>query len=192
MIDDLTPEQRESLRALRSTRGACPPAEALVGYDALDAAGKAGHPQHAHVQICSRCQLALLHMAEPAAAAPLARWLLPLAALVVLAVGGTLLTRSGSTPPDTIRGTDLQIVAPAGSVDTLTEFVWQSPIRAERYRVTVTRGGDTAWQTETAALRVAAPRDGLERNVEYRWTVEAIDREGEVRMTSPPQPFTIR
>jgi len=31
----------------------------------------------------------------------------------------------------------------------------------------------------------------LERDVPYEWRVEAIDREGNVRMTSPPQPFVV-
>jgi hypothetical protein len=72
----------------------------------------------------------------------------------------------------------------------IREFSWQSPIRAERYRVIVTRGSTVVWQAETTGLTVAPPPSGvLERDVQYEWQVEAIDREGSVRMTSPPQSF---
>jgi 4-amino-4-deoxy-L-arabinose transferase-like glycosyltransferase len=209
VTDDLTPAQRESLDALRSSRGACPPAEALVAYEALSEDQRAHHPHDAHIQVCSRCQLALLHMAEPAAAATssetgearraVARkraggWLMPLAAVAVLAVAITLMNRSGVTPippaNETVRGTEIQITAPAGAVGMIREFSWQSPIRAERYRVIVTRGSTVVWQAETTGLTVAPPPSGvLERDVPYEWQVEAIDREGNVRMTSPPQSF---
>ena len=194
MTDDLTPAQRESLEALRSSRGPCPPAEALVEYEALSDGERATHPDHAHIQVCSRCQLALLHMAEPATASSKMTWLMPIAAVVVFGIGYTLIDRSGGTlvPPgnDTVRGTEIQITAPAGAVEIVREFSWQSPIRAERYRVIVRRGSTVVWQTETTGLTVAPPPSGvLERDVQYEWQVEAIDREGNVRMTSPPQPF---
>ena len=207
MTDDLTPAQRESLDALRSSRGACPPAEALVAYEALSEDQRAHHPHDAHIQVCSRCQLALLHMAEPATASSetgearragarlrVGGWLMPLAAVAVLAVAITVMNRSGVTPippaNETVRGTEIQITAPAGAVEMIREFSWQSPIRAERYRVIVTRGSTVVWQAETTGLTVAPPPSGvLERDVPYEWQVEAIDREGNVRMTSPPQSF---
>lgn len=207
MTDDLTPAQRESLAALRSSRGACPPAASLVEYEALSEGERARHPHHAHLQVCSRCQLALLHMVEPqatpsattearlAGARPrVGGWLLPLAAVALLAVAVTLIDRRDGTvvPPgnDTVRGTDLQPTAPAGAVEMIREFAWQSPIRAARYRVIVTRGATVVWQAETTGLSVAPPPSGvLERDVSYAWRVEAIDREGNVRMTSTPQSF---
>ena len=210
MTDDLIPAQRESLETLRSSRGPCPPAAALVEYEASREAERARHPHYAHIQVCSRCQLALLHMAEPSAAAAdpshvvvdavnqyrriRLAVLLPLAAVAVLAVAITLNDRQGGTPVapgiDTVRGTELQITAPAGAVEIVREFSWQSPIRAERYRVIVKRGTTVVWQTETTGLTVAPPPSGvLERDVPYEWQVAAIDREGNVRMTSPPQPF---
>jgi 4-amino-4-deoxy-L-arabinose transferase-like glycosyltransferase len=197
MIDDLTDEQRGALGALKVARGGCPAAETLIAYDALEESARARHAAHAHIQICSRCQLVLLHAAEPTAAhAPSSlKWLLPLAAILVLGVAVTMVNRGGESvdpPVDTVRGTEIQAIGPVGSVDAITEFTWQSPIRAERYRVSVRRGSDRVWQTETSALRAVAPSGMFERNVEYRWQVEAIDREGDVRMTSPPQPFTVR
>jgi len=48
------------------------------------------------------------------------------------------------------------------------------------------------WQTEATGLSAAPPPAGvIQRDVPYEWQVEAIDREGNVRMTSPPQPFVV-
>src|SRR5688500_3468453 len=174
----------------------------------MGAAGRGRHPHPAHVVTGSRGQLALLHVAEPVArptqtsearrAGALKRvggWALPIAAVVVLGIAITLVDRSGGTlvlPPDTVRGTEIQITAPAGAVEMIREFTWQSPIRAERYRVVVRRGSTLIWQTETTTLSAAPPPAGIiQRDVQYEWLVEAIDREGNVRMTSPPQPFVV-
>jgi hypothetical protein len=195
VIDDLSPAERGALGALRASRGACPPAEALVEYASLSAADRERHAHHAHVVTCSRCQLALLHMQEPRSSSML-KWALPIAAIAVLGVALTLVDRRGGTsvPPETgtVRGTEIQITAPAGAVEIIREFAWQSPIRAERYRVVVRRGSVVIWQTETITLSAAPPPAGIiQRDVQYEWQVEAIDREGNVRMTSPPQPFVV-
>jgi hypothetical protein len=205
VTDDLTPEQRSALDALRSTRGRCPAADALVEYEALAEAGRTAHPAHAHIVSCSRCQLALLHMADRSAAVAAGvgegrklklAFVLPIAAVAVLAVALTLVDRSqpgGSAPTnETVRGTELQVTAPAGATELLREFTWQSPIVAERYRVIVRRNGAVVWQTETTMMRTAPPAPGtIERDVQYEWQVEALDREGNVRMTSPSQPFVV-
>ncbi len=206
--DDLTPFARAALDELRASRGPCPTADVLVEYERLADEPRAAHPHHGHIQTCSRCQLALLHMREPAAAVVAGvndgrrfklAFVLPVAAAAVLAVGLSLVfNRDGdrSGPPGepagttTVRGTELQLIAPAGAVESIREFSWQSPIRAERYRVIVRRGSTVVWQAETTGLSVAPPQPGvLQRDVQYEWQVEAIDREGHVRMTSPPQPF---
>ena len=198
MIDDLTPPQRESLDALRASRGACPSAETLVAYEALSAADRARHSHHAHIVACSRCQLALHHMAEPVTASSSAamKWALPIAAVLAVAIGFTLVDRRNVAPVapavDTVRGTEIQPTGPGGAVEIIREFAWQSPIRAARYRVTVRRGSTVVWETETTGLSVAPPPPGvIQRDVQYEWQVEAIDREGNVRMTSPPQPFSV-
>ena len=195
--DDLTQEQQRTVGALRVTRGACPPAETLIAYEALDPSAREKHAAHDHIQICSRCQLVLLHAAEPAAVQTPSslKWMLPLAAILVLGIAITMVNRRGGSldsPIDTVRGTEIQAIAPAGSIDSLTGFTWQSPIRAARYRVIVSRGSDRVWTGESTAPRVEAPVGVFDANVEYRWVVEAIDREGDVRMTSPPRAFTIR
>lgn len=201
MTDDLSPAQQASLDALRSTRGLCPPAQALVEYAALTESNRAGHPSHGHIVACSRCQLALLHMQEPERSTDWVRWVVPLAAVAVLAVALTLVNRgerTGSAPADqadlanTVRGTEIQIMAPAGATELLREFTWQSPIRADRYRVIVRRGATEVWRMETTATRLAPPAAGtIERDVQYEWQVEALDREGNVRMTSPSQSFVV-
>jgi len=193
-MDDLNPEQRGALDALKAARGWCPPGEALVEYEALPAAARAKHPAHDHISICSRCQLTLLHMAEPQVEEPSnLRWMLPLAALTVLAVGITLFAPNfrSNAPPDIVRGHELQAVAPIGAVESMTEFSWQSPILADRYRITVMRGSEEVWRGESRSRRIEAPAGAFEANTEYRWIVEALDREGDVRMTSPPQTFKI-
>lgn len=199
MIDDLSPAEREALGGLRASRGACPSADALVEYASLSAADRERNAHHAHIVTCSRCQLTLLHMHEPAQSSSVLKWVLPIAAVAVLAVGLTLVNRNvpsavapGADPGGTVRGTEIQITAPAGAVEAIREFAWQSPIRAERYRVVVRRGSTVIWQTETTTLSAAPPAPGtIQRDVQYEWQVEAIDREGNVRMTSPPQPFVV-
>jgi len=208
--DELTPAARAALEALRASRGPCPDGAALVDYERLAEGDRGRHAAHAHIQACARCQLALLHMGEPAEAVAAGldggrrlklAFVLPLAAAAVLAVGLSLVferndaDRSGRTAvrpnaSGTVRGSEIQLVAPAGAVDSIREFSWQSPIRAERYRVIVGRGTTVVWQVETAGLSVAPPQAGvIERDVQYEWRVEALDREGNVRMTSPSQPF---
>lgn len=200
MTDDLTPAQQASVSALRATRGPCPGGDVLVDYEACSDAERAAHPAHPHIVSCSRCQLTLLHMntgeTGGAGAAGWVRWALPVAAVAVLAVALTLIDRSPQvhTPPqnETVRGTELQPITPSGALEVLREFTWQSPIRAERYRVIVRLGTRVIWQTETTGLRVAPPPTGtIERDVQYEWVVEAVDREGNVRMTSPPQSFVV-
>lgn len=194
MNDDLTPDQRGALDALKFARGSCPSVETLLDYAELSADDRARHSAHDHISICSRCQLVLLHSAEPAVVTISgARWWLPLAALLVLGVAGSIVWRSSalapSAPPDTVRGTEIQLLDPVGNVDAIKEFSWQSPIAADHFRVSVTRGSDQVWSAETKTTRIA-PTVALNEGVEYRWRVEAIDREGEVRMTSPSQSFT--
>jgi hypothetical protein len=194
VIDDLNSEQRGALDALKASRGWCPPGETLVEYEALSPAARARHSAHDHISICSRCQLVLLHTAEPQIEKPSnLRWMLPLAAITVLAVGVTLFAPNfrSNTPPDIVRGHELQALAPIGAVDSITEFSWQSPILADRYRIKVMRGSEEVWRGESRSRRIEAPAGAFDANIEYRWTVEALDREGDVRMTSPPQTFTL-
>ena len=78
-------------------------------------------------------------------------------------------------------------MSPAGATEQLREFTWQSPLQADRYRVIVRRGTTVVWQTETTELRVAPPVSGtIERDVQYEWQVEALDRE-----VVPGRPYSL-
>jgi hypothetical protein len=192
-VNELTPEQRGALGALKASRGSCPSPETLVEYEALSPKHRARHQAHDHISICSRCQLALLHMAEPRIEkAPGLRWMLPLAAVLVIGVALTLVNRNqpSPAPSEVVRGTEIQPIAPLGTIESSPGFSWQSPARFERYRIRVFRGGTLLWQAETSVTRIAPPRDVIPISVELRWIVEGIDREGDVRMTSPPRSFT--
>ncbi len=126
-------------------------------------------------------------------------WVWPPVAAAVLAIAFILLAHRPTPTPvapgdqtETVRGTELQLITPAGATELLREFTWQSPVRADRYRVIVRRGATVVWQAETSQLRLAPPPTGtIERDVQYEWQVEAMDREGNVRMTSPPQSFVV-
>ena len=126
-------------------------------------------------------------------------WVWLLVAAAVLAIAFMLLGHR-PTPTlvaprnetETVRGTELQLISPAGATELLREFTWQSPGRADRYRVIVRRGATVVWQAETSQLRLAPPPTGtIERDVQYEWQVEAVDREGNVRLTSPPQSVVV-
>lgn len=195
--DDLGPSARDAVQSLAAMRGACPEAAELVAYEALDGARRAAHPIHDHVQVCSRCQLVLLTLEEPAAQpSATRRWMLPLAAAVALAVLGPLLfqtLRAPESPIDTVRGIEIQPIAPVGAVNGAPRFEWQSPIQAAKYRLTVYRGQAIAWQGDTTTTRLEPPATlRVEPGIEYTWQVEALDAEGSVRMSSPRTAFTVR
>lgn len=194
--DDLTPALADAVRGLAAERGPCPPPAALVDYEALAESGRARHEVHEHVQICSRCQLVLLNVGEPEAARVSRRWLLPLAAALVIAALTPALYRALSPPPPVegaVRGTELQPMAPLGDVAAVPAFAWQSPIRAPKYRVTVYRGRQAVWTTESGETRVARPGGvAIDPAVEYTWQVDALDTEGTVRLSSPRTAFVLR
>lgn len=193
--DDLNQPLADAVRALAAQRGACPPAAALVEYEALPAPERTRHSVHDHVQVCSRCQLVLLNLDEPAARWS-ARWVLPLAAALAIAALTPAIYRTLNPPPaaiDTVRGTELQPIAPAATVSAVGAFEWQSPIRASKYRITVYRGANLVWTTDSGETRVALPAGvTIEPGVEHAWQVSALDAEGTVRMSSPRTPFTLR
>jgi hypothetical protein len=194
--DDLTLEQRRALADARAARGPCPDAELLVAYGELPESERARDPIHAHVQLCSRCQLVVLTLEEPPAerSRSYARWALPLAAVLVLAIVAPVIYRSVTGPPeiDTIRGSELQPIVPIGTVAVVDAFTWQTPIRAARYRVRLFRGAEIVWTGESTETRVALPASvPLEPGVDYQWQVEALDAEGAVRMSSPRTQFAL-
>jgi hypothetical protein len=123
-----------------------------------------------------------------------ASWLLPLAAALILGLLTPFIYRAtvlAPRPADTVRGTDVQPMAPIGPVQELREFSWQSPIEAAQYRVRVFRGTTEIWTATSTTTRLQSTLPLLERNVEYTWQVDAIDKEGAVRLQSPRQPFML-
>jgi len=195
--EDLTPEIGDAVRSLADERGACPAPEDLAAYYDLDAAARAAHPIDPHAQICSRCQLVLLHLGQETAASGGFSWgWAAIAATVLIAVGlpMLLMTRQTDAPPpaDTIRGSELQPVSPIGSVAAATTFTWLTPVSGVTYRVTVSRGLERVWSGTSSSTTLTPPADlRLEPGVDYRWIVEALDASGDVRLTSPPQTFRI-
>lgn len=193
--DDLTPPLADAVRALAGKRGPCPRAAALVEYESLPAAERARDEIHDHVQVCSRCQLVLLNLEEPAARS-LSRWLLPLAAALALVALTPVMYRALYPPAgveDTVRGSELQAIAPVGDVSSAAAFEWQSPIRAAKYRVTVYRGSQVVWTTESGDTRVVWPASvTLDPGVQYTWQADALDAEGTVRMSSQRTAFALR
>ena len=143
------------------------------------------------------CQLVLLLMNDTEADAGVRIWsvrmVLPLAALVAVAIGASYFYRAAAPPPpNTIRGTEIQPIAPAGAAAGLPTFEWQSPIQTAMYRVTVRRGAETIWTLESTTTRLVPPASAHLPPGKYSWQVEALDREGVVRMSSPPQRFVVR
>jgi hypothetical protein len=201
VVDDrLGPELEAAVRSLRGSRGGCPAAEALVDYDALDDPARNRHPVHDHVQLCGRCQLVLLTIAGEGPrtqARSWQPWMLAAAAVLAFAIALPVLLRT-PTPAaptagdDVVRGSALQPVEPVGAVTGVRAFNWQTPLTGVRYRVEVRRGTEVIWRAESARPPLAP--DGLpslEPGVDYTWQVHAIDAEGAIRLSSPPQPFRI-
>jgi len=81
---------------------------------------------------------------------------------------------------------------PSGTVLGTPTFRWQSSLTNVRYRITVRRGATVVW-IETVDTTESVPPNSIsfEPGAEYSWQVEAIDKGGEVRMTSPLQTFVI-
>ena len=133
-------------------------------------------------------------MTEPSQVAQVRTW--SLIALLVIAIGLAVVWRAGllgsSTSRVVFRSTDVELLSPAGAVESVNEFSWKSSIPANRYRVRVTRGADSVFYGETAALKISVSPELFEQDVEYRWVVEVVDGEGDVMTTSPPGTFRIK
>jgi hypothetical protein len=81
---------------------------------------------------------------------------------------------------------------PSGTILGPPTFRWQSSLTNVRYRVTVRRGPTVVWVgTVDAADAVAPNSTAFEPGAEYSWQVDAIDQQGNVQMSSPPQTFVI-
>jgi hypothetical protein len=192
-MNELRPQLQQTLGSARHERGGCPAPDRLLEYAGLAASSRQTNPSHRHIQICSRCQLVLLNVqGAPSGQRTLWPWLkiaVPVAALIVLVVFLPKMFRQ--TPlDDGIRGTSIQLLAPVGDVQELGAFRWQSPIQAESFRVYIYDGPDLRWSGTVREPQAFPPLTSLQPGREYTWYVEAIDREGAVRMTSPRRTFS--
>jgi len=116
------------------------------------------------------------------------------AAVIVLAVmwitSPTLIDQG-----EAVRNRMVRISTPSGVGDA-REFVWESPLRAARFRVTVRDvNGVLVISGETPASPFRpdeAARSQLKSGEGYSWKVEALDESGEVIGGSVNTPFRYR
>ncbi len=196
-VTDLPPDLQQTLKAAALNRGECPGMQRLLEYASLESHARQAHPDHAHVQLCSRCQLIVISTEHEPERAGLAsrpwRWIgiaVPVAAALVLTM--ILIPRMviHEPPPESgIRGSSIQLLAPVGTVRQIAPFRWESPIRAESFRIYIYDGPTLQWSGTVHEPQASPPESALQPGREYTWYVEALDREGEVRMTSPRQTF---
>jgi hypothetical protein len=196
MSDELSLPARAALDRLRAERGPCPGGDALVAYDGVPVDARWTHPLHAHVQVCSRCQLVLHHLEEPAVDRRrvwVMRLLVPIAAGVLIAIvwPRAVPDQPLVVPTSTIRGSHIQPLAPVGPVARVTEFRWATPVAAARYRVVVSRNRQPVWTGETKTPELRVSDLPIERGVDYQWQVDALDANGEVILSSSPQTFAL-
>lgn len=101
-------------------------------------------------------------------------------------------TPTVNDPDDAVRGSEVLLVSPTGS-SAATEFRWESPFDARRYRVTVRDGaGDVIYRTEVSSSPARLDdqaRARLTAGSSYVWQVEALDESGEVIAGSKPAAF---
>lgn len=201
MMHELGPDDRNVLRALRSNRGECPAADALIAYEEMTALERQADPIHDHVQVCSRCQLVLHHLPEPKPEASKSRWfpwiLVPAAVALTVAILVPSYFRSLHSPQpgqqDVIRGSNLEPVAPAGTVSSVSSFQWQSPLLAPQYRVNVYRDGALVWSGTGTTTSIAVPSGlRLDPGADYEWEVEARSETGALYLKSRRLTFRVQ
>jgi hypothetical protein len=119
------------------------------------------------------------------------------AVIVLAAAAGTwwAFEQRRAEEPIDLRGTTIQAIAPSGRVRGPIEFRWSSPYDAASYRLRIRDGSGTVLAavssvTDRARLPPAL-RDQLRPGQTYAWTVEALDRHGDVIAGSETRTFTI-
>lgn len=121
------------------------------------------------------------------------RWIVPLAAAILIAVIAIPLEmrRSETTPELHFRGGGIQSFAPEGTVDRNARLVWSTSITAARFRITIGDSSGVIYATDTTQSSLLLP-PRLWPGVEYWWTVTALDDRGHALASSPRRMFTIR
>jgi hypothetical protein len=91
--------------------------------------------------------------------------------------------------------TEVVAFIPIGQVRRITEFRWASPVAASRYLLVVRNGGTSeVLRRETAEQQFDIGPELSERFQpgQYKWTVEALDRDGRVVAQSIVETFELR
>jgi hypothetical protein len=171
-------------------RSACPPPDALAAVVDGSASEAERLATLRHVGGCADCRadLDLLRTAVDAAAGDAARWwtsapALAMAAVLVLAVGGVALWQRSAPPSgDILRNSAAAAVITVAPGDGAAgvgpvRLVWHAVSDAQRYEVEVLdSAGAPVFQRATADTAVEV--SGLPAGAEYRWWVQARQRDG--------------
>ena len=119
------------------------------------------------------------------------------AAALVLVVLFLPMRRGPADTPDesAVRGSSIQLLSPAGSVNAIEEFRWTSPIRATSFRVEVYEAGQRRVSEINVTVEHARPSEDDRRRLAtpgaYTWLVVALDQAGLEIMRSKPQEVVV-
>lgn len=192
----------------------CPDAETLLAYEQLAEQQRPGHAAFVHIELCMHCQSVLeaLRSDRPETVEEDRAWTsvqpvldravlarLPrrrtmadyrvwaaAAAVFVLAVGLYIWREPSGEPDPGVRGSEVQLLGPAGSVTLPLEFRWSSPVVASSFRVELLEGDQTLASRTSTQQHLPSSEFGslLQSRRDYRWRVTALDENGETIVAS--------
>jgi hypothetical protein len=116
------------------------------------------------------------------------------ALIAALAIPYTLRLRDRRGEP-AYRGGGIHALIPSGSVAEGTEFQWSSDLSAVTFRLDIGDATGVVHSQRTSDTHAGLRPDAwgkLSPNVEYWWTVTALDRDGRPVVSSERQAFRIR
>ena len=167
----------------------------IANYVNGDVGGEARASIDAHLAACAECRAEVADVSRIVRTAPAARgvsrriWIpaATAAALVLLWVGPPAFREQG-TPEHRDEGVTATVapraIAPVGSVDAASAFVWSSVSHVNNYRVRLfDADGTVLWEREAIDTVVTIPESiALRPQLLYYWRVEAdtgFDRRAE-------------
>ncbi|MBI5280368.1 MAG: hypothetical protein HY858_01710 [Candidatus Solibacter usitatus] len=135
------------------------------------------------------------------AQAPVPRWAMSLAALLLVVAGGLQVRRlagpgTAGEPANMVRSAQLQITAPAGDVGVApTQFHWENKGKAGAYVVELSEiDGALVWSGRSNQPNLSLPPD-IQRAILPRktlvWRVRALGTDGSVIAESAPARFRL-
>lgn len=126
------------------------------------------------------------------------RWAISLAAAAVLAIVVAVpieWRRHDAVPELHLRGGNVVALTPEGAVSPADmTFMWSSAISARWYRIEIADASHVIVSAQVAGNRYSPPSSVstlLQPNVEYSWTVTALDDSGKALTKSAPRTFVI-